>query len=57
MYSWLVEQGEVHREMGESGDEVSLSSLPPEVGTVVEHVLKPYVGGSKGTQVLGLLLR
>ena len=59
MYRWLEHLGE-NPSRRKDGSEVSASDpivLPPKVGVVMEHVMKPYMGRSSGTYVLGLLLR
>jgi len=72
MYRWLEHQGQGQgppsrgldrpTDQGEDGKQqesgvAGAVALPPKVGAVMEHIMKPYVGGSNGTQVLGLLLR
>lgn len=63
MYKWLEEQGEYHSKKQEEGGPVekegavSMSTLPPMVSRVVSRILGPYLEGSRGKCVLGLLLR
>ena len=55
MFKWLEEQGEVHTKAGEVT--ADYSSLPPDIARVVSVIMRPYMMGSRGRCVLGLLLR
>ena len=58
MYRWLEEQGEVHTSMPDDKEsEEKASSISPDVARVVSAIMDPYLVGSRGRCVLGLLLR
>lgn len=55
MFKWLEEQGEFHTKADKV--EADYSSLPPDIARLVSFIMKPYMVGSRGRCVLGLLLR
>lgn len=56
MFKWLQEQGEVHGSGG-TDDAADYSALPGNVAKLVSIIMRPYMQGSRGRCVLGLLLR
>lgn len=59
MCLWLQEKGELRQSQEDDGHHESEVSgiLSTDVGEVVRRILSPYMMGSKGSSVLGLLLR
>ncbi len=56
MCKWLDEQGEAYKPINEESKEKG-SNLPPAEARLVSMIMNPYLTGSRGRCVLGLLLR
>jgi hypothetical protein len=57
MFKWLADQGESHSRGGADEGSPDYSNLQDDVAKLVSIIMRPYMVGSRGRCVLGLLLR